>query len=153
MTVAGTFTYNPPATAVLAAGPQTLSEHFAPEDATDYNTPADQSITLVVNKDATTTVVAAPTSADYGQAVTITATVTSNVAGAGTPTGTVTFADSTTGVTLGAPQVGSNGTASVTVSNLPPQAPPRRSSPRTAATATSSAVPPRPPRRSRSSAR
>ena len=122
VTVAGTFTYNPPANTVLAAGPNTLSAHFAPQDATDYNTPADQSITLLVNKDATTTVVAAPTAADYGQAVTITATVTSNVAGAGTPTGTVTLVDSTTGVTLGSPSVGSNGMASVTVSNLPPGA-------------------------------
>ena len=47
VTVAGTFTYTPPANTVLAAGSQTLSAHFAPQDTTDY-APADLSVPLTV---------------------------------------------------------------------------------------------------------
>ena len=49
--VAGTFTYTPPAGTVLNAGAnQILSEHFAPSDAANYNTPADKTVTVTVNK-------------------------------------------------------------------------------------------------------
>ncbi len=47
--VTGTFTYTPAAGTILNAGTQTLSEHFVPDDTTDYNTPADQTVTLMVN--------------------------------------------------------------------------------------------------------
>ena len=87
----------------------------------DFLSASDRSTALTVNKDATTTVISGPGSADFGQAVTITATVTANAPGSGTPTGTVTFVDATTGDTVGTATL-SGGTASVTVSDLPPGA-------------------------------
>jgi hypothetical protein len=50
--------------------------------------------TLTVNQDSTTTPVASSRNpSPYGRAITLTATVTANVPGSGTPTGTVTFYD------------------------------------------------------------
>ncbi len=46
--VPGTFAYTPPAGTVLAAGTQTLSVTFTPNDAADY-TSASESVTLAVN--------------------------------------------------------------------------------------------------------
>jgi hypothetical protein len=75
--------------------------------------------TLTVTRDATTN--AASTSAatsPFGQLVTLSATVSANAPGSGTPTGTVDFVDTTTGNDLGS-AVLSGGSASVTVSTLP----------------------------------
>jgi len=47
--VPGTFVYSPAAGQVPVAGSQTLSVTFTPTDATDYNTPAAQTIQLTVN--------------------------------------------------------------------------------------------------------
>jgi hypothetical protein len=47
--VAGSFTYNPPAGTVLGAGPQTLSVTFTPTDTTDYVT-ATAPVTLTVKQ-------------------------------------------------------------------------------------------------------
>jgi hypothetical protein len=53
--------------------------------------------TLTINQDSTSTQVTSSLNpSPYGQAVTFTATVTSNAPGNGTPTGTVTFYDGTT---------------------------------------------------------
>ena len=72
--VAGTFTYSPAAGAVLAAGTQTLSVTFTPNDTTDYTT-ATASVHLVVNTAGTTmTVQATPSSPVYGTPVQFTGT-------------------------------------------------------------------------------
>ena len=64
--------------------------------------------TLTINKDATTTAATtSTTSSPMGQAVTITATVTANSPGSGTPTGSVEFYDNTTQVELGDPTLSS----------------------------------------------
>jgi hypothetical protein len=47
-TVAGTFTYAPAAGAILSAVNQTLSVHFVPADATDFATPADNTVAINV---------------------------------------------------------------------------------------------------------
>jgi hypothetical protein len=70
-----------------------------------------------VNPDSTTTAVAAaPTTSDFGQAVTFTATVTANAPGAGTPTGIVIFMDGAT--PLGTGTLDGTGHASITTSSL-----------------------------------
>jgi cyclophilin family peptidyl-prolyl cis-trans isomerase len=53
-----------------------------------------------------------------GQSVTFTAAVSSAVPGAGTPTGTVTFTDQTTGTTLGTDALDATGTATFSTSSL-----------------------------------
>src|SRR5205807_1668900 len=69
--------------------------------------------TLRVNRDSTTTqVTSSANPSPYGRAVTITATVTADVPGSGTPTGTVTFYDGT--MILGASTL-SGGVATLTV--------------------------------------
>jgi len=73
-------------------------------------------ITQVVSQDgATTTVSASPTSAVFGQSVTITATVTAKSPGSGTPTGTVTFMEGST--QLGTASL-SSGKASIATTTL-----------------------------------
>jgi hypothetical protein len=67
VTVAGTFTYTPAAGTVLNAGSQTLSVHFVPADAADYDTPADMTVLLTV-KPAVLTVTANNASRVYGAA-------------------------------------------------------------------------------------
>ena len=58
--------------------------------------------TLTISPDATTTVVSSSTtSTGFGQPVTLSATVTANSPGTGTPTGSVDFLDTTTGDDLG----------------------------------------------------
>jgi hypothetical protein len=75
------------------------------------------SVTQTVDQAATTTAVASSASTStVGQPVTFTATVGANSPGAGTPTGTVTFADGST--TLGTGTLNSSGTAAITTSAL-----------------------------------
>ena len=72
---------------------------------------------LVVNQNATTTALSSSlSSSEYGQPVTLTATVTTNAPGSGTPTGTVTFMDGT--ATLGSAAL-TGGMATLPVSTLP----------------------------------
>ncbi len=76
--------------------------------------------TLTINKDASTTSVSASTSSgSFGVAITFTATVTANAPGSGTPTGSVTFSDTTTSDTLGTVTL-SGGVATLVMSSLPP---------------------------------
>jgi hypothetical protein len=71
----------------------------------------------VVHQSGTTTVLtSSPNPANFGQAVTFTATVTPAVSGIGTPTGMVTFLEG--GAVLAQVPVGSSGTASFTTSAL-----------------------------------
>ena len=76
--------------------------------------------THVVGQAPTATTVAAPTPSTFGQAITITATVTALAPGAGVPTGTVSFFD---GVTpLGVAALDASGQASLTTATLSPGA-------------------------------
>jgi len=87
-TVNGTFTYNPAAGKVLAAGTQTLNVTFKPSVPADYVTVTD-SVMLVVNQQPTSTAITktVPTAPAAGQATKVYVKVT---AGYGNPTGTVT---------------------------------------------------------------
>jgi uncharacterized repeat protein (TIGR01451 family) len=76
-------------------------------------------ISQAVNQDSTTVALTSSVNPSvYGQPVTFTATVSVVSPGAGTPTGNVDFVDVTTGTDLGTVALSSNGTASITVSNL-----------------------------------
>jgi Ca2+-binding RTX toxin-like protein len=78
------------------------------------------SLTLTVNKDTTTTTVSVPTNpAAFGQPTIFSATVTANAPGSGTPTGSVDFFDTSTGLDLGSFPL-SGGIASPTTSSLAP---------------------------------
>ena len=112
--VAGTFTYTPPAATVLNAGTQTLSASFTPTDTTHYNS-ASATVSLTVNKATPTVTWAAPAAITAGTALSATQLdATASVAGtfaynpapgavltAGTQTLSVTFTptDSTNYVT------------------------------------------------------
>ncbi|MGP0067962.1 MAG: Ig-like domain repeat protein [Isosphaeraceae bacterium] len=75
--------------------------------------------TLTIVPDTTTTAVTASTNpSNVGQALTLTATVTANPPGSGTPTGSVDFFDTTTNTDLGSVAV-SSGIAALTTSSLP----------------------------------
>ncbi len=75
--------------------------------------------TLTISPDATTTVASASTtSTGFGQPVTLSATVTANAPGSGTPAGSVDFLDTTTGDDLGSVAL-SGGKASLSTSSLP----------------------------------
>jgi hypothetical protein len=67
-TVAGTFTYSPPAGMVLNAGTQTLTATFNPTDTTDYTT-ATATVSLTVNKAPLTINWATPAAIPYGTAL------------------------------------------------------------------------------------
>ncbi len=79
--VAGTFTYNPPAGTVLAAGTQTLSVSFTPTNTTSYNN-ATGTTNLTVNPAIQTISVtaAAPASAAYNSQFMVAATASSGLA-------------------------------------------------------------------------
>jgi len=70
-TVAGTFTYTPPAGTILNAGPQTLTVIFTPTDTVDYTT-ARGSVPLTVNKAPLTISWPAPAAIPYGTALSAT---------------------------------------------------------------------------------
>src|SRR5207237_312921 len=71
-----------------------------------------------VNQAATrTTVIAAPNPSVHGHAVTFTASVLPVAPGAGTPTGSVDFFDTSTQTDLGTVALDSNGQASLTTSS------------------------------------
>ncbi len=75
--------------------------------------------TLTISPDATTTVASSSTtSTGFGQSVTLSATVTANAPGSGTPTGSVDFFDTTTGDDLGSVAL-SGGKASLSTASLP----------------------------------
>jgi subtilase family serine protease len=87
-TVAGSFTYTPPAGTVLAGGNQPLKVTFAPADTADYTTATD-SVTLTVNR-ATPTVTVTPSSYQITTAQALTVPVgVSGGAGNQTATGSV----------------------------------------------------------------
>ncbi len=63
--VAGSFSYTPPLGTVLAAGTQTLTTTFTPTDTTDYQVTND-SVSIVVNKAATSITWNTPAAITYG---------------------------------------------------------------------------------------
>lgn len=93
--VAGVFSYTPAAGIVLAAGIRTLSVTFTPTDALDY-TGASTSVTLVVNKAATTTTITAisPNPALPGSPMMVNVSVASST-NVTSPSGTVTVTANT----------------------------------------------------------
>ncbi|WP_344181717.1 Ig-like domain-containing protein, partial [Streptantibioticus ferralitis] len=98
----------------LAVGPHAVTAVYAGDG--DFNGSTSAVDNQVVNKaDTTTGLTSAPDPSVFGQAKTLTATVTPVSPGAGTPTGTVTFFDGGTPVGTA---VLSGGTATVTTSSL-----------------------------------
>ena len=111
----GTFMYTPAAGTVLGLGTQTLSVLFTPTDAVNYTT-ATQTTKLVVNSPTTTTGIASSANpSQFGQPVTLTATLVSIGTLTVQPTGTVIFRDGTQ--TLGMMNVTGN-VVTLTVSTL-----------------------------------
>ena len=108
-------------TSSLAAGGAFSGSHFITATYSgDASHPA-SSVTMMqkVHANASATVLAAaPNPSNFGQPVSFTATVSSVPAGAGVPSGMVTFLDGAT--VIGQVPVGSNGVASITKSNLAP---------------------------------
>ena len=87
-------------TATLAVATHAITAVYGGD--TNDRTITSAPVSLVVNKDATTTTLAASANpAAFGQAVTLTATVAVTSPGAGTPTGTVRFMDGTSFLGLG----------------------------------------------------
>ena len=84
-----------------------------------FNPSTSATLTQTVNKAATTTALASSQSPTvFGQSVTLTATVTANSPGAGTPTGTVTFKDGVS--TLNSSALNLSGQATLTTASLSP---------------------------------
>jgi hypothetical protein len=101
-------------TSSLSVGTHTITAIYGGD--ANYAGSLAPSITQTVGMDATTTALAAsPTSSVAGQAVTLTASISAQAPGSGTPTGAVTFKDGTT--TLGTGAL-SNGVATLTTSTL-----------------------------------
>ncbi len=89
--VAGTYVYSYEQGTVLAVGTHLLSVDFTPTDTASYK-PAAKTVSLTVTKgDTVTTVASAPNPSFSGQSVTITATVSGQVSGGLTPTGSADF--------------------------------------------------------------
>ncbi|MGO9463201.1 MAG: Ig-like domain repeat protein, partial [Isosphaeraceae bacterium] len=88
-------------TSALSTSTHSITAAYTGGDGNFTASAASPAISQVVNKDnTTTTAVASPSSANLGQTVTFTATVTANSPGSGTPTGTVDFYDTTTSTDL-----------------------------------------------------
>jgi hypothetical protein len=86
-------------TAALGVGGHTITATYQ-GDSNFLSSTA--SLTQTVNQDSTTTGLSSSVNPSiYGQAVTLTATVTANAPGSGTPTGTVDFFDTATNTDLG----------------------------------------------------
>ncbi len=101
-------------TSTLAVGPHTITAEYRG----DVNSqPSSDTLIQTVNKAATTTTLtSAPNPSTFGQPTTLTATVTVNPPGAGTPTGTVTFRRGA--IVLGTTALDGTGHASLTTSGL-----------------------------------
>ena len=102
----------------LSIGSHTISATYVPGPQGTFNASTSPTITQVINKsNSTVAVSSSSTPSVFGQQVTFTAVVTATAPGTGTPTGSVTFVDTTTGTTLGSANL-SSGTATLPVSSL-----------------------------------
>jgi hypothetical protein len=115
--LAGTFSYSPTAGTLLDAGMQTLNMTFTPADTADYTSASGSVILEVDGAPTTTTLTSSAQPSVFGEPVTFTASVTTPVPQAGTPTGTVTFLDGTT--VLGSASLDIYGNATLTTGGLP----------------------------------
>ena len=116
--VPGTFAYSPAAGTVLPAGPQPLSVTFTPDDPADY-TAATASATIDVQVATATTLVVPAAMIAAHQAITLAAAV-ATLAGAATPTGTITFLDGA--IVLGTAKLDATGHATLSTTSIPPGA-------------------------------
>jgi Big-like domain-containing protein/beta-propeller repeat-containing protein len=99
----------------LAVAAHSITAAYGGDNTFSSSTSA--ALTQTINKASTSTAIASAANPSvFGQSVTFRATVTPTAPGAGTPTGTVTFADA--GVTLGSGTVGVTGQASFTTTSL-----------------------------------
>ncbi len=104
-------------TSALAVGNHTITTNYAGDMNFKGSTGALTGNPQVINKANTNTVVtSAPNPSAFGSPVTLTATVSLQVPGVGTPTGIVTFMDGST--TLGTGLLNSSGQATYTISTL-----------------------------------
>ncbi len=107
-------------TSSLSTATHLITAAYTSGDGNFNASPASTAISQVVNKDSTTTTAgASPSSANLGQTVTFTATVSANSPGSGTPTGTVDFYETTTSTDLTPGGVAlTSGTASFSTTSL-----------------------------------
>jgi Bacterial Ig-like domain (group 3)/Right handed beta helix region len=101
-------------TSALAPGSYTIAATFAPTS--NFQT-SSSSFSQPVTAAPTTTSLTA-TGLDFGQATLLTATVKASSPSTATPVGTVTFTDTTTGVTLGAATLSASGVATLSTTAL-----------------------------------
>lgn len=100
----------------LAVGGHTISVNYGGD--TNFAS-SGGTAPLTITQATTTTVNASSVNPSvFGQSVNFTATVTANAPGGGIPTGTVTFIDTTTSITLGTAPVDGAGHAVLSVANL-----------------------------------
>jgi len=114
----GTAIFN---TAGLAVGSHTITVSYAGDN--NFASSTSAALNQTVNQAPTmTTLAVSPNPATFGQAVTLTATITAAAPGAGTPTGAVTFLDGTITppTTLGTGTLNSAGNATFSTSSLAP---------------------------------
>jgi hypothetical protein len=99
----------------LAPGVSTITATYKGDG--NFNTSTSAAITDTVKQDGATVVLTSnPTTAVYGQPVTLTATLSAAAPGMGTPTGLVNFYDG--GKLLGTGTLGSGGTATLLVNSI-----------------------------------
>ena len=106
-------------TSTLAVAGHSITATFNPTVTADFASSTSSALTLNVAADSTS--VAVSTSADPAlvkKPITLTGTVTAASPGVGAPTGSLTFVDQSTGVTLAANVPLNNGQASVTLPKL-----------------------------------
>jgi hypothetical protein len=102
----------------LALGSHSIVATYAPNSQGNFSASTSPTLTQVINQSSSTTAISSSiTPSVFGQQVTFTAIVAATAPGAGTPTGTVTFVDTTSGTTLGTATL-SSGTATLAVSTL-----------------------------------
>jgi uncharacterized repeat protein (TIGR01451 family) len=105
-------------TAALSTSSHQITAEYGGDSNFNASTTA-VAATQTVNKAATTTAVATSKSPSvFGESVTFTATVSPTAPGAGPRTGTVTFVDTTTGITLGSSAVNAGGVATLATTAL-----------------------------------
>jgi hypothetical protein len=103
-------------TSTLGAGSHTITAIYYSDPVFATSSGDDSANPQIVQDGTNTALSSAPSPSVYGQAVTLTAIITPQDAGAGTPTGTVTFMDGTTTLATGVPV--NSGTATFTTSAL-----------------------------------
>jgi hypothetical protein len=103
-------------TAALGLGSHSITAAYSGDG--DFNGGTSAAVSQMVNADSTSIgLMSSANPSAFGQAVTVTATVTANAPGSGTPTGSVTFEEGSS--VLGTSGLDSTGVASLTISSLP----------------------------------